>query len=153
MLLTYISEHFTEKITPEEAGAVVHLNANYLSHLFSRSLGMTFSQYVKCKRISYASVLLLTTDAAIDEVACRSGFSSTSFLIMCSRSSTTCRPSLTGAGLASRAIEKANPKIRPNYEILQAKMRRIRPYAVRLVSRRSLSAIMAMNSELVGLPR
>ena len=63
----------------EEAGAVVHLNANYLSHLFSRSLGMTFSQYVKCKRIRYASVLLLTTDSAIDEVAYRSGFSSTSF--------------------------------------------------------------------------
>jgi len=78
-VLTYISEHFTEKITLEEAGAVVHLNANYLSHLFSRSLGMTFSQYVKCKRIRYASVLLLTTDDAIDEVAYRSGFSSTSF--------------------------------------------------------------------------
>ena len=78
-VLTYISEHFTEKITLEEAGAVVHLNANYLSHLFSRSLGMTFSQYVKCKRISYASVLLLTTDAAIDEVAYSAGFSSTSF--------------------------------------------------------------------------
>ena len=62
-------------------------------------------------------------------------------------------PSLTGAGLASCAIEKANPKIRPNYEILLAKKRRIRLYAVRLVSRRSLSAIMAMNSELVGLPR
>ena len=78
-VLTYISEHFTEKITLEEAGAVAHLNANYLSHLFSRSLGMTFSQYVKCKRIRYASVLLLTTDSAIDEVAYRSGFSSTSF--------------------------------------------------------------------------
>ena len=77
--LTYISEHFSEKITLEKVAAVVHLNANYLSHLFSRSLGMTFSEYVKRKRIRYASILLLTTDHAIDEVAYRSGFSSTSF--------------------------------------------------------------------------
>ena len=77
--LTYISEHFTEKLTLDEVASVVHLSANYLCHLFSRSLGTTFSRYIKLKRVGYASVLLLTTDHAIDEVAYMAGFSSTSF--------------------------------------------------------------------------
>ena len=78
-VLTYISEHFTEKISLDQVAQVVHLSPNYLSHLFSRSLGTTFSQYVKLKRVGYASVLLLTTDDPIDEVAYMAGFSSTSF--------------------------------------------------------------------------
>jgi len=77
--LTYIAAHFTGKITLEEVAAMVHLSPNYFSHFFSRSLGTTFSQYVKLKRIQYASVLLLTTDYAIDDIAYRAGFSSTSF--------------------------------------------------------------------------
>lgn len=77
--LTYLSEHFTEKVTLEKVAAVVHLSPNYLSHLFSSSLGTTFSQYVKYKRISYAAVLLLTTDRPIDQIAYTAGFTSTSF--------------------------------------------------------------------------
>ncbi len=78
-VLTYIAEHFGEKVTLEEAANTVHLSPNYLSHLFSRSLGITFQQYVKFRRVSYASFLLLTTDYAVDEIAYRSGFTSTSF--------------------------------------------------------------------------
>ncbi len=78
-VLTYIESHFTGKITLNEAAAVAHLSPNYFSHFFSRSLGTTFSQYVKLKRIQYASVLLLTTAYTIDDIAYQAGFSSTSF--------------------------------------------------------------------------
>ena len=77
--LVYIGEHFNERITLEETAASVHLSAGHFSRLFSRMLGKSFSEYVKLKRIQYASTLLLSTGMPIDEIAWQEGFPSTTF--------------------------------------------------------------------------
>ena len=46
----------------------------YLSNLFAKETGMTFSNYLKKVRIEKAKELILTTDMKIYEVACSVGY-------------------------------------------------------------------------------
>ena len=77
--LAYIREHFHEPITLEEVASTVYLSANYFSRWFSGAVGFTFSEYVRNCRIQYASVLLLSTEQSIEEIAWQVGYSSVSF--------------------------------------------------------------------------
>lgn len=67
--LEYIDSNFQESITLQQAADKVYLNAWYLSDLFKREVGMTFSEYVQNKRIEKAKQLLTGTQMKLYEVA------------------------------------------------------------------------------------
>lgn len=78
-VLAYISEHFTERISLSDAAKEVNLSPDYLSRFFSKKLGTTFSNYLKLKRLQYATALLISGKYSIEEIASCSGFPSLTF--------------------------------------------------------------------------
>jgi len=78
---TYIDAHYTEKITQNEIAKAVYLTPGHLSRVFKKETGISINQYVNDRRLAQAKELLINTDVDINEVALRSGFSSSSYFI------------------------------------------------------------------------
>lgn len=74
-ITTFIDEHFHKKITLEDLADQVQLSPTYISHLFSKNMGMTFQHYLKMKRLNFAYSQLIQTDAKVIEIALSAGFS------------------------------------------------------------------------------
>ena len=73
-VVAYIHAHYAEDITLSDAADGVYLNAAYLSRLFKRETGKTFSDYLTQVRIDAAAHLIETSDLFIYEIAQRSGY-------------------------------------------------------------------------------
>lgn len=57
----------------------IHMNPDYMSHLFHKKAGVTLSTYILDKRIQYAKKLLSTTNLSIQLVSEKCGFSGISY--------------------------------------------------------------------------
>lgn len=75
-IFTYISAHFTEKITLKDVAAHCGYSAHYLSRIFSSSVGINFKRVVNGYRLDYARQLLQETTMSVTEIALASGFGS-----------------------------------------------------------------------------
>ena len=74
-IVSYIDSHYHEDIRLGQLARAVHLSTPYLSSLFTRCLGATFSEYYNSVRLDHAVNDLVTTDLSIEEIAVRSGYS------------------------------------------------------------------------------
>lgn len=70
----YLQEQHKNDASLIEAAELVHLNPAYLSHIFSKETGITFSEYLLSCRINSAKDLLMRTSAKIKDVGTQSGF-------------------------------------------------------------------------------
>lgn len=73
-ILNYINQNFTEEISFTEISKLFSINPSYLSQIFKRELGITFTQYLTETRIKYAKDLLSTTGLTISEISEKVGF-------------------------------------------------------------------------------
>lgn len=73
--IRYLQENHRQNVTLQAAADAVHLNPAYLSHIFSKETGITFSEYLLSCRINSAKELLARTGNKIREVGEQSGFS------------------------------------------------------------------------------
>lgn len=73
-ILNYINQNFTKEISFAEISKLFSINPSYLSQIFKRELGITFTQYLTDTRIEYAKELLLTTGMTIAEISEKVGF-------------------------------------------------------------------------------
>jgi len=89
---TFIDAHFSEKITQNEIAKAVFLTPGHLSKIFKKATGISLNQYLNQKRINQAKELLVNSSIDINEVALRSGFSSSSYFITCFRKATGTTP-------------------------------------------------------------
>lgn len=80
-MLTYIREHFEEKLTLPDIAAYFHMSAKYLSRYFKQHFNINFSDYVNKLRLSKAKKLLDTTDYSITEISLMCGYPSISYFI------------------------------------------------------------------------
>ena len=80
-LLSYIQEHFSEKISLGELSEQFHLSEKYLSRYFKEHFKLTFSEYTNHLRLTYAKQLLESTKLPVTEVALCAGFSNVSYFI------------------------------------------------------------------------
>lgn len=80
-VLSFISDHYTEKLTLEQLAASIPMNKNYFCHFFQELTGYTPMEYVNYYRIESACEQLATTDKSITEIAMDCGFSDTSYFI------------------------------------------------------------------------
>ena len=76
--MSYIEEHYNVSLPLETVAGALYVNKNYLSDLFSRSLGMTFTQYKNTVRISHAKELIRKGGLSMTEIAQKTGFDSSS---------------------------------------------------------------------------
>lgn len=76
----YIYANLHEKIVLNDVAALVGTNPCYLSELFKRYEGISFSEFVFREKIDLAKNLLLYSSASYGEIAANLGFSSQSHL-------------------------------------------------------------------------
>ena len=77
--IAYIEKHLCADISCKAVAAHIHMNSSYFSRLFSKELGVSFSDFVLQKRIEKATALLSNTKYSIDEIAAMVGIESVSY--------------------------------------------------------------------------
>ncbi|APX32138.1 AraC family transcriptional regulator [Brachybacterium sp. P6-10-X1] len=74
----FVIERFREPLRIEDVSAAAHLTPSHAMTVFRRTVGATIGEYLTMCRVAEAQRLLMTTSAAMPEVAERSGFGSLS---------------------------------------------------------------------------
>lgn len=75
-ILLYCSEHYNEDISLEKIAENTHMSKYYISHIFSKEIGISMSEYINTLRIRDAEILLKQGEMSITEVAFAVGFNS-----------------------------------------------------------------------------
>ncbi|MEE1013587.1 MAG: AraC family transcriptional regulator [Clostridia bacterium] len=75
-VMAYLDNHFREEISLAEMAERFYMNPTYLSRIFRRVTGMTYSEYLMQHRLREAVFLLNTTDKKVMEIAVETGFHS-----------------------------------------------------------------------------
>ena len=73
-VITYIDEHFREKIYIEELSAMINVSPDYFTKMFKESIGKTPIDYINGMRVNTAMDLLCTTEMSMTEIAESIGF-------------------------------------------------------------------------------
>ncbi|WP_195575382.1 response regulator transcription factor [Paenibacillus sp. 1001270B_150601_E10] len=73
-ILQYVNQHFTEDISLQSLSQLFYTNPSYISQLFKKEIGETFTAYIAKLRMTYACELLGSTDLMVGEIAERSGY-------------------------------------------------------------------------------
>ncbi len=75
-IVGYLDKHFKEDVSLGALAERFYMNPTYLSRIFRRGTGMTYSEYLIRCRIREAVFLLNNTDKKIMEIASETGFHS-----------------------------------------------------------------------------
>ena len=78
-MLSYIQEHYSEKITVEDIASSIHISQRECYRLFQTSLGETPGEFMVSLRLQKAQELLRYTDKSVLEVAVETGFGTSSY--------------------------------------------------------------------------
>lgn len=78
-IISYIDEHFTEKLSLDELSSQFYISKFYLSHAFKKEYKMTVIQYILMKRISLAKEKLRYSSDSIEEIAAACGIPDASY--------------------------------------------------------------------------
>ena len=73
-VISYIDEHFREKIYIEDLSAMINVSPDYFTKMFKESIGKTPIDYINGMRVNSAMELLCTTDMSMTEIADSIGF-------------------------------------------------------------------------------
>lgn len=73
-VITYIAEHFKEKIYIEELAKMINVSPDYFTKMFKDSIGKTPIDYINGLRINHSMRLLTTLDIPMAEIADIIGF-------------------------------------------------------------------------------
>ena len=74
LVFKYVNENFHKDISIQSLSEEFNLNGNYISQLFKKETGATFTNYLTKLRIDYACKLLKTTDLPISDIGLRVGY-------------------------------------------------------------------------------
>lgn len=77
--INYIHSNLNEDLSLNTVSDTIHVSKNYLSYLFSKFVGSSFSDYVNKVRIDKAKILLKENKESILDIAIECGFSSQSY--------------------------------------------------------------------------
>ncbi len=73
-VVSYCSRNFSENLSLSYLEEKLHLNKYYISHLFSKRLGIRFNDYINSLRVSEACRYLLNSNHSITEISNMVGF-------------------------------------------------------------------------------
>lgn len=73
-IITYLDDHYTEKLTLQLLADRLHINYYYLSHFFKNTAGISFQDYLNNLRVDKSLPLLAEADNNITDIALDSGF-------------------------------------------------------------------------------
>ncbi|MBQ0000698.1 MAG: helix-turn-helix transcriptional regulator [Clostridiales bacterium] len=78
-MMDYITHHYQEHITLEQAAEIMHMSPKYFSSFFSKTFLISFAQFLNNYRIDQACILLKTTDMPVLEISFEVGFENISY--------------------------------------------------------------------------
>lgn len=81
VVLRYIKEHYSEKLSSSDLAELVQYNPQYFSRYFKEYAGFSPTEYINRYRIEQACHKLVTTDQSILEISGLCGFDSCSYFI------------------------------------------------------------------------
>lgn len=110
-IIKYVNEEFFEDLSIQTIARKFTINSNYVSQLFKKETGVTFTEYLTSLRVNYAICLLKTTDLPVSVVAEKSGFGDYFYFTRVFKKSTGKTPSVYRAkyGNMHRAAELKKP--------------------------------------------
>lgn len=73
-LLSFINEHYTEKLTMNDAANYLKVSRQYFCRYFKRSTGMSFVDFINDLRLRRASQEIMHTSKSITDIALDHGF-------------------------------------------------------------------------------
>ena len=79
LAVTYIKEHLADNLTVKDTAKALTVNANYLSSLFHKEMGISFIDFVNKERTEQAASLLTHTNLQIQQIASSVGYNNTSY--------------------------------------------------------------------------
>ncbi len=82
-VLNYISSHYSEQITSNDAAKLLNYDHSYFCRRFRSGFGMSFSEYLNIFRMTKARNLFDNTDLNISETAFQCGFSDPVYFSKC----------------------------------------------------------------------
>jgi len=91
-VLEYVSEHYTEKISPKMLSEKFGYNETYFCRRFKEVTGLTFSKYLLVLRMEMAENLLRKTKDDIGIISWKCGFEDRDYFSRCFRKRYDCSP-------------------------------------------------------------
>lgn len=73
-VISYLDEHFMEKISLDDLAEMFYISPYYLSRKFKEFTGFPINQYVINRRMGEAERMLIFEDLSIKEIACQCGY-------------------------------------------------------------------------------
>lgn len=93
VILKYVNDHFTDKITPKDISLQFGYNETYLCRRFKEVTGLTFTKYVQALRMELAIELLKEGEEGVRYIAWKCGYADVSYFSNCFKSHFGFRPS------------------------------------------------------------
>lgn len=78
-ILEYVNDHYHQKITAAEMGALTNMTPVSFSKYFTRSFHKPFTQFLNEYRISQACSLLISSSLTVEQIAYQCGYHNMSF--------------------------------------------------------------------------
>lgn len=78
-VITYIAEHYKEKIYIETLADMITVSPDYFTKMFKDSIGRTPIDYINGIRINRAMQMLATTDTSVNDISDELGFSNANY--------------------------------------------------------------------------
>lgn len=82
-VFSYVEQNYMNEVLATTAAKISGMSYSYFSRFFKRAAGMNFTEYLNSVRIEKAAEMLLSTSKTVTEIAMDTGFSSTSYFIVC----------------------------------------------------------------------
>ena len=90
--MQYVADHYAGYISIKDFSNKHAMNASYLGLLFKKETGIYFNDYLNQLRINHAIHLLKNTNLKVSEICKSSGFTNSSYFILCFRKQTGISP-------------------------------------------------------------
>lgn len=91
-ILEWIDNHYQEEFSLEHLASDLHLSPYHVSHLFSKDMGYSITEYLMVKRIQEACLLLSTTNLPIQTIGKKVGLKSDSYFSQLFKKNTSMTP-------------------------------------------------------------
>ena len=91
-ILSYMKEHFAEKITIEEISNIASLSESRFMTFFKNQTGTSFIKYLNDYRLEAAAEQLLQTRKSITQIALENGFENISYFVRAFKNKYNCTP-------------------------------------------------------------
>ena len=93
LMITYVEEHFAERITLDDVATAAHLSRSECSRVFKKVMGTSLFAFIQNYRIEKSCSYLLESSAPISEIADHVGFSDGNYYTKCFQKVMGCSPS------------------------------------------------------------